>query len=86
MCLETKLELNILGTRTNDVYVEMKSKSSPSKAAAKAGLTAMVENAVGMKRTKRGPEPERLKITGNWEDAVATALRKPKPPGGWPKR
>jgi hypothetical protein len=38
-------------------------------------------------RTARGPEPERLKITGvkNWEDAVGVAMRKPKPSGGWPK-
>lgn len=36
-------------------------------------------------RTERGPEPERLKIQGNWKDAVKTALQKPKPPGGWPK-
>jgi hypothetical protein len=63
----------------------MKPKKRPNKAAAKAGLAAMVKNAVGMHRHKHGPEPERLKITGNWEDAVATALQKPKPPGGWPK-
>lgn len=28
----------------------------------------------------RGPEPERLKIEGDWEDALRTALRKPPPP------
>lgn len=34
-----------------------------------------------------GPEPERLKIEGfeNWEDAVRAGLKKPPPPGGWPK-
>ena len=39
------------------------------------------------KRTAKGPEPERLKISGvaNWEDAVGIAMQKPKPPGGWPK-
>jgi hypothetical protein len=39
------------------------------------------------RRTQHGPEPERLKISGfkNWEDAVAFAMRKKKPPGGWPK-
>jgi hypothetical protein len=38
-------------------------------------------------RTEKGPEPERLKITGfrNWESAVAAAMRKPKPAKGWPK-
>jgi hypothetical protein len=33
----------------------------------------------------RGPEPERLKIDGAWEDAVRDALKKKPPPGGWPK-
>jgi hypothetical protein len=33
----------------------------------------------------RGPEPERLKIDGDWEDAVRDALKKKPPPGGWPK-
>jgi hypothetical protein len=37
------------------------------------------------RRTTHGPEPERLKIQGDWKDAVSAALRKPKPPGGWPK-
>ena len=38
-------------------------------------------------RGRRGPEPERFKIEGyaDWKDAVKDALRKPKPPGGWPK-
>ena len=36
-------------------------------------------------RTAHGPEPERLKIEGNWVKAVGVALRKPKPTGGWPK-
>jgi hypothetical protein len=32
-------------------------------------------------RTKRGPEPERFKITGyaSWEEAAAMLVRKPKP-------
>lgn len=38
-----------------------------------------------VRRQERGPEPERLKIEGNWKAAVGLALRKPKPPGGWPK-
>jgi len=33
---------------------------------------------------KPGPEPERLKIDGDWKDAVKKALNKPKPPAGWP--
>ena len=31
--------------------------------------------------SKRGPEPERVKIEGmDWQEAVAKALRKPMPP------
>jgi hypothetical protein len=37
------------------------------------------------RRTDRGPEPERLKIDGNWKAAVRVAMQKRKPPGGWPK-
>lgn len=39
------------------------------------------------KRDKKppGPEPERLKIEGDWQDAMKQALKKPRPPGGWPK-
>jgi hypothetical protein len=37
------------------------------------------------KRTTKGPEPERLKIHGNWKAAVRLAMQKRKPPGGWPK-
>ncbi len=32
-----------------------------------------------------GPEADTLRIEGDWEDAVKKALRKPPPPGGWPK-
>ena len=31
-----------------------------------------------------GPEPERLKIDEDWEDAVTKVLNKPKPSEGWP--
>jgi hypothetical protein len=39
------------------------------------------------RRTTKGPEPERLKVSGfrNWEDAAAKLVRAKKPPGGWPK-
>jgi hypothetical protein len=37
------------------------------------------------KRTAKGPEPERLKIEGDWKAAVRTAMQKPKPAGGWPR-
>ena len=39
-------------------------------------------------RHAKGPEPERLKISGyaKWEDAAAAVVRARKPPGGWPKR
>ena len=32
-----------------------------------------------------GPEPERVKIDGDWQEAAKKALGKPKPEGGWPK-
>ncbi len=32
-----------------------------------------------------GPEPERLKIDGTWEEAAAKALKKKRPASGWPK-
>lgn len=34
---------------------------------------------------KRGPEPERLKLEGDWMQAVKTALKKKKPAAGWPE-
>jgi len=32
-----------------------------------------------------GPKPERLKLQGNWRDAVKKSLGKKKPASGWPK-
>lgn len=33
-----------------------------------------------------GPEPDRLKIDGDWESAAGKAVTKPVPPGGVPDR
>jgi hypothetical protein len=33
----------------------------------------------------RRPKPEMLKLEGPWEEAVAKALKKKRPEGGWPK-
>ena len=33
----------------------------------------------------RGPEPDRLKIKGDWTVAVKKSLAKKKPKTGWPK-
>lgn len=33
----------------------------------------------------RGPEPDRLKLEGNWKEAVKKSLSKKKPATGWPK-
>ena len=67
----------------------MKTKKQPDEvAAARAGIKAAIDEAVGLpppKATRRGPEPERLKIHGDWKAAVGRALRTPRPPGGWPK-
>ena len=32
-----------------------------------------------------GPEPEVLKIVGDWKKAIKKALAKKKPQAGWPK-
>lgn len=37
-----------------------------------------------MVRKKPGPTPERLKIDGEFEDAIRKALRQERPEGGWP--
>lgn len=34
---------------------------------------------------KPGPNPDRLKIDGDWEKSVKEALDKPKPEAGWPE-
>ena len=36
------------------------------------------------KQNKKGPKEEKLKIDGNWEDAVEKAVKKEKPEEGWP--
>ena len=36
-------------------------------------------------KSQRGPKPERVKIEGNWEDAIDQALDKKRPKEGWPK-
>ena len=37
------------------------------------------------KKATRGPEADRLKIDGNWKDAVKKSFEKKKPAEGWPK-
>lgn len=34
---------------------------------------------------KTGPEPERVKLKGDWQKSVGKALKKPRPIDGWPK-
>jgi hypothetical protein len=36
-------------------------------------------------KSKRGPVADRVKIDGNWKDAMAKALKKKRPAGGFPK-
>lgn len=38
------------------------------------------------KPAPRGPDPDRLKIEGDWKDAAKKAIRKATPSEGWPKR
>ena len=37
-----------------------------------------------MPDSKPGPEPDRVKIEGDWEEAMKRALGKKRPPEGWP--
>jgi hypothetical protein len=37
------------------------------------------------KKVSRGPEPERVKIEGDWRAAAAKALKKPPHKDNWPK-
>ena len=37
------------------------------------------------KGKKRGPKEDRLAIGGDWQQAMAAAMKKKRPPGGWPK-
>jgi hypothetical protein len=37
------------------------------------------------KPARPGPQPESLKIEGDWKNAVKKAIRTPKPAEGWPK-
>ena len=64
---------------------QIKPKKRPYESAAKAALVEAIHKATGATRTEHGPEPKRLKIEGDWKAAVGAALRKPKPPGGWPR-
>ncbi len=38
------------------------------------------------KSKKRGPKTDHLKIEGDWQRAVNKALKKKKPPEGWPDK
>lgn len=35
-------------------------------------------------RRTPGPQPDRLKLNGDWKDAAKKALKKERPPEGWP--
>jgi hypothetical protein len=37
------------------------------------------------KKSNRGPDPERVKIDMEWDEAIKKAVKKPRPPEGWPK-
>jgi hypothetical protein len=37
------------------------------------------------KPAKRGPEADRLTLSGDWQTALAAALGRKKPETGWPK-
>jgi hypothetical protein len=37
------------------------------------------------RQKKRGPEPEVLKLNGNWQDLIKKSFQKKRPANGWPK-
>lgn len=37
------------------------------------------------KRVKPGPKPDRIKIEGDWKEALRKAIDATKPEAGWPK-
>ena len=37
------------------------------------------------KSKKTGPKPDRVKVDGDWEEAIDKALKKPRPKDGWPE-
>jgi hypothetical protein len=37
------------------------------------------------KPKKRGPKEERLKVKGDWKEAMKKALQQKRPSSGWPK-
>lgn len=50
------------------------------------GHNAMKNNEHDGEHTpKTGPEPEHIQGDDEWKDAVKKALRKKKPPEGWPR-
>ena len=45
----------------------------------------MVKPGKRPKDQKPGPDPEELKVEGDWEEAVKKALKKKRPKDGWPE-
>lgn len=37
-------------------------------------------------KSRKGPKPETLKLSGDWTKLVKKALKKPPPKDGWPKK
>jgi hypothetical protein len=38
------------------------------------------------KPKKPGPEEDRLKLDGDWEESISEAMKKKRPEEGWPNR
>ncbi len=38
------------------------------------------------KDKKRGPKADELHIDGDWKEAAKKAVKKKRPPGGWPDK
>jgi hypothetical protein len=49
------------------------------------GCNMSERNQVRDGKNKRGPEPDRVKIEGDWEDVIKKALKKGRPKEKWSK-
>lgn len=47
--------------------------------------TNRAEKLAAKEKRNRGPEPELLKIVGDWRGAMGKAVKKMRPKDGWPE-
>jgi hypothetical protein len=65
-----------------DMAIRGKTHATDKKLRAKE---LMVSKDPNSRRAQIGPKPGLLHILGDWQTALKKALKKKRPPGGWPK-